>query len=579
MRSTTNTYCRTSPSLYLQLMGTATVSDQCTTIGSILTSPIITVTPGGLSTLRPKAGAYYANNGAGGLDNFTVGEIWSDPSAQGLNPEDIKPLNIRDLACPTWGLGLSTSANGDIITTIGPPWLPLILPPMEIFSLDSKWASECTGFWSDFWTLTTLFLFDPPIALTPAPLFAPTPLALSVPADPTTVSERHSDPAKSAKPASVPTDPAASPAKTGDPGNHSPVVTSTEPSPVPESSAASPKGAGNSLPDPKAPSDPVDPGDPQVKSKISSSSDPDPPSGDSQNPLIDPGVSIVGESPQEGAPSTHVEGLGAIIYNAFGKPGLEVAESSTVLSPSHSDAPVIGSRTVSLLVPLEMPLTQAYTVANQVFTPNPTAFSIADTTLSASGPAVMISNTIISLDQNGALKIDSSAISLLTPSDPSFTRAYVIAGETFTPNPSLFTIASMTISAGGPPVTINGTPIRLLPSGTLLLESSTIPLLPPQISSHDITIDGLDIKAQKSAFVVVDGVTVSAAAAAIAISGTRVSLEAGAETVDVGTGRFAAATTATNGHGVQAFTGGQGRGSQVAVRLFCWVIVLWVWCG
>ena len=558
-------------------MGTATVSDQCTTIGSILTSPIITVTPGGLSTLRPKAGEYYANNEAGGLDNFTVGEVWSDPSAQGLNPEDIKPLNIRDLACPTWGLGTSTSANGDIITTIGPPWLPLILPPMEIFSLDSQWASECTGFWSDFWTLTTLFLFDPPIALTPAPLLAPTPLALSIPADPTTVSERPSDPAKTARPASVPNDPAASPAKTGDPGNHSPVVTSTEPSPVPDSSAVSPKGAGNSPPDPKTPSDPVGSGDPPAKSKIPSSSDPDPAPRDSENPPADPEVSIVGGSPQEGTPSTHVQGLGAIIYNAFGKPGLEVVESSTLLPPSHSDTLIIGSKTVSLSVPSEVPLTQAYTVANQVFTPNPTAFSIADTTLSAGGSAVTISNSVISIGQNGALKIGSSTISLPTPSDPSFTRAYVIAGETFTPNPSFFTIASMTISAGGPAATINGTPVRLLPSGTLLLDTSTISLLPSQVSSHEITIDGFDIKAQYSSFIVVDGVTVSAAAAAITISGTRVSFEAGGKTVDIGTEHFAAAASATDG--VQVFTGGQGRRSQVGVSLFCWLMVLWVWCG
>ena len=54
-----------------------------------------------------------------------------------------------DLACPTWGLGRSTSADGSVITTIGPPWLPLIAPPMELFSLDPTWASLCNNPASD----------------------------------------------------------------------------------------------------------------------------------------------------------------------------------------------------------------------------------------------------------------------------------------------------------------------------------------------------------------------------------------------------------------------------------------------
>lgn len=166
--------------MYLQLMGKATVTDQCTTIGPILTDAIITLSAGGLSTWRPRAGVYWKagvdwNDGnPNDIDNFTVGEVWSDPSHQLILPQDIRPLNIQDLVCPTWGLGLSTSTNGDIITTIGPPWLPLIVPPMEMFTLDPTWASDCAGFWTDPFTLSTFALFDPPIALTPATLLLPT---------------------------------------------------------------------------------------------------------------------------------------------------------------------------------------------------------------------------------------------------------------------------------------------------------------------------------------------------------------------------------------------------------------------
>lgn len=522
---------------------------------------------------------------------------------------------MRDLACPTWGLGISTSANGDTITTIGPPWLPLIFPPMEIFSLDAKWESECTGFWSDFWTLNTLFLFDPPIALTPALLLAPTPLA-HIPAESTTTSERLLNPAKTARPASVPSDPVASPAKTGDPGTPSPVVTPANPPVLPDNSAGPPKSAGSPPSDPKAPLDPAGPGESSGKSNTSPSSDPDPTSGDSppSDPKVpldpagpedssgesntsppsdpdppsdssptsptDPKVPIIPGSLQHGTTSTHVQGLGAIIFNAFGKAGLESVEASTRVLSSQSDSLVLGSDTISLPSSSQVYLTQAFTVANQVFTPNPTAFSIAGTTLSAGGPGVTISNSIISLGQNGALKVGSSTISLPTHSEPPFNQAYVIAGHTFTPHPSSFIIGSATISAGGPAATVNGTPIRLLPSGILFLGTSTISLLPSQASSsYDITIDGFDIKGQHSPFIVVDGVTVNAAAVAMTISGTRVSLEAGGQTVDIGTGSFAAATTATAlarvGDGGQVFAGGQERGREVAVGLVCWVLVLW----
>ena len=334
-------------------MGKATVNDQCTTVGPVLTNPIITLPPGGLSTWRPEASDLYWNaDEPNNNDPFTVGEIWSDPTGEGLFPRDLKPLNVQDLACPTWGLGLSTPINGDIVTTIAPPWLSLIAPPMEMFSLDPTWALECTGFWSGSFTLTNFALFDPPIALTPAALL---------------------------------------------------------------------------------------------------------------------------------------------------------------------------------------------------------------------------------LCRSGALEIGSSTISLPT-SAPS--KVYTVAGQTFTPNPSAFPIAGTTVSAGGPAVTVGGTITSLQPSGVLVVGSSAIPLLTPQATLlSDVNIDGFDVKAQSS-FVVVDGVTVSAAAAGVTVSEIVNSLESGGATLDIGTGRFAlsSATVAKNGSvDVQAFVGGQGKGMEVSLFLvcgFCGVLML-----
>ena len=179
---------------------------------------------------------------------------------------------------------------------------------------------------------------------------------------------------------------------------------------------------------------------------------------------------------------------------------------------------------------------------------------------------------IISLGKSGALAIGSSTINIPQSYTPS--KVYTVAGQTFTPNPSAFSIAGTTISAGGPAATVDGTVISLGPSGTLVIGSSTIPLLTSQVSS-DVNIDGFDVNAQPS-FVVVDGVTLSPAALGTTILGTVVSLEAGGSTLDIGTGRFALPTpmgAASGPVNVQAFTGGQTKGMALSISLICSVSI------
>lgn len=102
------------------MIGTATVFDQCTTFGPRLINPIITLAPSALSTWQPPHNQFYTN-----YDYFMIGEVWVDPGhLSDFGAEDgdgISPLNVKDLACPTWGLGKSTSADGSVILTIGPP--------------------------------------------------------------------------------------------------------------------------------------------------------------------------------------------------------------------------------------------------------------------------------------------------------------------------------------------------------------------------------------------------------------------------------------------------------------------------
>lgn len=181
---------------------------------------------------------------------------------------ELAPPTIKDLACPTWGLGRNTSADGTVITTVGPPWLPVIAPPIEAFALDPTWALLCTGIFTEQTGDDTFALYDPPIALTrgsglvPAPV-VPAVALTSVPAsnqaDPTTVPDKqgvHST--GTAKPAFSPVGPADPPARTGNPMGDSPspslAVASADParpgSPLSDP-AASPTNQGDSLADPK----------------------------------------------------------------------------------------------------------------------------------------------------------------------------------------------------------------------------------------------------------------------------------------------------------------------------------------
>ena len=56
-----------------------------------------------------------------------------------------KSLNVADLECPTFGLGPGTDTDGKPCRTTGPRYLPLIVPPPQVLSLDPEWLKACTG--------------------------------------------------------------------------------------------------------------------------------------------------------------------------------------------------------------------------------------------------------------------------------------------------------------------------------------------------------------------------------------------------------------------------------------------------
>ena len=487
----------TSPSVYLEIVGTAAVADSCAPVGAVLTNPIIALPPGELMT--------YSN-----LFPFTVGEEYQDPNGilgnQFLGHK--KPLNIAELECPTFGVGLATSADGRVYRTYGPPYLPIIIPPRQIFSLDPMWEKYCIDFVSYSPGLRSFAIFDPPRILTPVAALLP--------------------PSTSA-PAIVPA------SRTPDP------VLTREPQAKP---------ARTTLPSiPKATVVPVAPGVPPSESKlpllvIASEIRPtvvETPGSrapqyltPSVNAPVDPDIfsnaertlSPILSGPQQIAdPKEDHQSLGAIIYGAFG--GGYITDGKTANQPNGVLPAIIPAETPnhddgahSNIRPLTP---NVLTTAGQIITANPSEIVIAGTTLLPDGPGMIISGTSVSLAPSGKLFVDASPVPLANDQSRPHSSVFTIGGQEVEINPTGFTLGSSRIVPGNPQVTIFGTPISLNPSGILFIGSSSINLLDPALPSDVFTIGGQTVTANPAGFVLAGSMLVPGGTA-ITISGTPISL-------------------------------------------------------
>ena len=619
--------CSTSPSFYLEVVGTAAVTDLCGPVGSIYTNPIIAIPPGQLSTYEnpvyyPIGSEYRDINGV-----FGGGFLGT-----------VKPLHVANLACPTWGLGRSTNKDGIVHTTVGSPWLPLIVPPRQVLALDPDWNNTCVDYLSYLPGMTSFAIFDPPRALSPVSEMGSisTQVPMSASASPTTI-----------------VDP---PGKT----SVGPAVPAKSPSisiPDPTMNRDPP-----STPLPTAKSDPQQSVDPGVSIIVGPETAATPGLGPSPNPLIPPDPSASAGKHE----STQL--LGAIIYSAFGGsiPGagadggriieisiptvgihvinigngqvLSVGTFGAALDAttySAGDPALSISGMVYTVVPTAEagvntapPIPSILTIAGEVVKPNPSGMVIGGSRLYPGGPGVEISRTSISLDlsgnlfvneklfqnqlfpnvitlgsknftaspagfnidgkvispgglgqnidgtvvslgQSGILRIGSQTLSLADPtSTGSGSDVFTVGAQVFTANPTAFSIDGTTISAGGPAVTIDGTIVSLEPSGILDVGTSRIHLLATLPASLSVfTLAGLTVEA-KSSVVMVNGVPLQPGGQGSTVNGHSVSLEQGG-TSDVGSDRFPLPTGSVNGTAsVQAFKGAQRRGFDMPWSLF-----------
>ena len=155
-----------------------------------------------------------------------------------------------------------------------------------------------------------------------------------------------------------------------------------------------------------------------------------------------------------------------------------------------------GSSAISLSA--EQALPTAFPVGSEAFIPNPTALSIDGTTITAGGPGVTVFGTPIELQASGSLVIGNSTFAVIPTSsglldvgsstislsaEQALLTAFAVGSETFIPNPTALSIDGITITAGGPGITVAGTPIELQASGSLVIGNSTFAVIPTNRST------------------------------------------------------------------------------------------------
>ena len=244
------------------------------------------------------------------------------------------------------------------------------------------------------------------------------------------------------------------------------------------------------------------------------------PSSSEVSPVLD----IPGALPLTQAPNNHNAYLVAGSTLLPGSPGAVV--SGTSYSIASSGAIVVGTSTILLAtagaVAGQIASPGALWAGNVAFTPLLSGSAIVgSSTLSLSGPAVTSSGSVVSL-VSGGLVVGSTTYAFATPAsspvDSSTTQeipistALVVAGQSFTANPSAFLVNGTTISAGGPGVTLSGTPVSLDKSGNLAVGTSTVTVESTSIgpaATSVVAFEGSSARSKASYWTLMAGVVAS----------------------------------------------------------------------
>lgn len=510
------------------------MKDECGFLTPILTNPIITLPPNVLSTYVPP---YYS-----------IGSTYTDLNVNaGEFVGHAEPLNIANLQCPTFGLGTETSADGNVYTTVGPPWLPIIIPPSEVFNLDPVWETHCTEL-ASYYVFESFAIFDPPLALAPESyLVAPSPAASSTnlrgpphtPANPTAAYDppTPSDPPISSAKSQV----GSSPTSQYSPAN------AAQPAAVPLDSAAKPTTAPDpsdaSSPEPQE-GDDIQLGSPGLESSISSvlgKSDSKPGESSSVDPTLIipvPGfgieeVTVGGQIISISPSGIHLSGTS---YSPGGPPITLSGGVFSLVSTSPVGEAIKSDEDPPTKDQPFAPTIQ--TIDGQTVVSNTSGVYVAGLKFTPGRVAITASNNMISLSPAGTLVIGSSsvALSLADTQEPS-PSLFNFNGVTVQAEGSAAVIGGIILTPGGPGTFIGEKSISLEQDGTMNIGTSLFALPTTQETiPNTFNLDGMTIQAKPSA-AVIDGITLIPGEPDTKINGNSISLEQGG-TLDIGTSRL-----------------------------------------
>ena len=133
-----------SPSVYFQIVGSASFEDDCGILGTKAVTSTVAVPLEDMSTVFypvPDGGTIPTGIGA-----------WAE--------RVVKPLDLRDLECPTWGLASAPPKIGPNTAVVGYPYFPMLVPPPQLMQVDEAWSKCLDNHW-----LLKYGIFDPPHAL------------------------------------------------------------------------------------------------------------------------------------------------------------------------------------------------------------------------------------------------------------------------------------------------------------------------------------------------------------------------------------------------------------------------------
>ena len=457
----------TSPSVYLQIVGTAAVTDQCGPLGSTLTNPIITLAPDVLSTYLPYS--------------YEIGSTYMDDNGY---PGDmflgiVKPLKISDLQCPTFGIGISTNADGSMHTTVGPPWLPVIVPPQQAFSLEPSWESLCTGLLSFAPGMISFAIFDPPRALSPVSnLVAPPP-----------------DVPLTTAPSNVLVNPTATldPPAIGSENPSIPPSSPVESIAPPSGNSPGSQGPSKAQTGPNAAKPAAVPLDPAAKPTMR----PGPPN---QSP----------STPQNGNDlQTESQGIGALIFSALGK----------------TAPPASGNADPVSIVQVPRSGIKEVTVGGQILLISPSGVILGGKTYSIGGPAISLSSGVISLISASSSGEAPQNEDYILPVPASGVKELTVGDQVLSISPSGASLDGTLYSVGGPAISLPGGVVSLISASTggdsPENEGYIIPV--PKSGVKQLTV-GDQVLSISPSGIVLDGTSYSVGGPAISLPGGVVSL-------------------------------------------------------